>query len=78
MAPLGRQALAVIDWLDERLVPLERELRPLAHADPRVGRLETIPGIGPLLGLTMAAELGDIARFASARKLVGFAGLAPG
>jgi transposase len=39
--------------------------------------LETIPGIGPLLGLTIAAEVGDVARFSSARKLVGYAGLAP-
>jgi transposase len=38
---------------------------------------KTIPGIGPLLGLTIAAEVGDIARFGSARKLVGYAGLAP-
>ena len=71
------EALAVIDWLDGRLAPLERELRPLARADPRVELLETIPGIGALLGLTIATEIGDIARFASARKLVGYAGLAP-
>ncbi len=71
------EALAVIDWLDERLAPLERELGPLARADPRVVLLETIPGIGPLLGLTMATEIGDIARFSSARKLIGYAGLAP-
>jgi transposase len=71
------EALAVIDWLDGRLAPLEHELRPLARADARVELLETIPGIGPLLGLTMAAEIGDVARFPSARQLVGYAGLAP-
>jgi transposase len=54
------EALAVIDWLDGRLAPLERELRPLARADPRVALLETIPGIGPLLGLTIATEIGDM------------------
>jgi transposase len=37
----------------------------------------TIPGVAELLGLTLAAEIGDIARFPSARKLVGYAGLAP-
>ena len=67
----------MIDWLDERLAPLERELGPLARADPRVALLETIPGIGPLLGLTVATEIGDIARFTSPRRLVGYAGLAP-
>jgi transposase len=67
----------VIDWLDARLAPLERELLPLARADARVVLLETIPGIGSLLGLTIATEIGDIARFSSAGKLIGYAGLAP-
>ena len=71
------EALAVIDWLDARLAPLERELRPLARADARVSLLETIPGIGPLLGLTIATEIGDIARFPSPTKLAGYTGLCP-
>src|SRR5215204_1072642 len=66
-----------IELLDERIAPLDRELGPLARADPRVSLLSTIPGIGPLLGLTIAAEIGDVARFASARKLIGYSGLAP-
>jgi transposase len=69
--------LGVIDDLDQRLGPLEAELRPLARADERVALLTTIPGIGDLLGLTIAAEIGDVARFAGPRKLVGYAGLAP-
>src|SRR3954452_4557671 len=71
------EALAVIDLLDARIAPLDRELRPLAVADQRVVLLETIPGVGPLLGLTLASEIGDVARFGSPRKLIGYAGLAP-
>src|SRR4051795_9423938 len=67
------EAVAVVDVLDQRLIPLERELR----ADPRVRLLVTIPGVGDLLGLTIASEIGDISRFASARKLVGYSGLTP-
>jgi transposase len=63
--------------LDERIAPLHEELRPFAAADPRVLLLRTIPGIGELLGLTIAAEIGDVARFGSPRKLIGYAGLAP-
>jgi hypothetical protein len=62
------EALAVIELLDERIAPLDRELGPLARADRRVSLLTTIPGIGPVLGLTIAAEIGDVARFASRRK----------
>jgi transposase len=65
------EALAVIELLDERLAPPDRELAPLARADRRVSLLSTIPGIGPLLGLTIAAEIGDVARFPSPPKPIG-------
>jgi len=35
----------------------------------------TIPGIGEPLGLTIASEIGDIGRFPTAGKLVGYSGL---
>lgn len=69
--------LGVIDDLDGQLAPLERELRPLARADERAQLLMTIPGVAELLGLTLASEIGDISRFPSARKLVGYSGLTP-
>jgi transposase len=71
------EAVAIVDAINERLIPLEQELRPLARADPRVELLVTIPGIGDLLGLTIASEIGEISRFPSARKLVGYSGLTP-
>src|SRR3954454_10874890 len=69
--------LAVIEDLDRQLAVLDGELRPVARADDRVKLLITIPGIGELLGLTLASEIGDIARFPSAGKLVGYSGLTP-
>lgn len=71
------EALAVIELLDERIAPIEAELAPLAQADGRVRLLRTIPGIGSLLALTVAVEIGEIARFPTAAKLVGYSGLAP-
>lgn len=69
--------LGVVDDLDRRLAPLDRELRPLARADGRAVLLMTIPGVAELLGLTIAGEIGEVSRFPSARRLVGYAGLAP-
>ena len=71
------ELLGTIDDLDRRIAPIERELRPKAGADPRARLLATIPGVGPLISLTIAAEVGEVTRFASAGKLVGYAGLAP-
>ena len=62
----SRTLLGVIDDLDRQLAPLERELRPLARSDERARLLMTIPGVAELLALTLAAEIGDIARFPSA------------
>jgi transposase len=69
--------LAVVEDLDRQIAPLERELRPLARSDERARLLMTIPGAAELLGLTIASEIGDIARFPTARKLVGYSGLNP-
>jgi transposase len=71
------EALELIDLLDRRIAPIDAELGPLAQADARVALLDTIPGVGALLGLTLASEIGEVSRFSSARKLIGYAGLSP-
>src|ERR671910_545006 len=70
-------SLRLIDELDREIVALERELRRLGADHRYVPLLLTIPGIGWVLAYTIAAELGDIARFASPTKLAGYTGLCP-
>lgn len=48
-----------------------------AHADPIAGPLDTLVGIGPVLALTIRAEIGDITRFARGPELASYAGLVP-
>jgi transposase len=69
--------LSVIDDLDRQIAPIERELRRLAHDSEQVRLLMTIPGVAELLGLTLLAEIADVSRFPTARRLVGYSGLAP-
>jgi transposase len=71
------ELLELADEMDARITPIDRELAPLARADERAALLATMPGIGPLIGLTFAAEIGEVSRFASPGKLIGYAGLAP-
>jgi transposase len=71
------ECLSVIDFLDERIAPLDAELRPFAHADPRAVLLDTIPGVAELLALTIAAEIGEVSRFSSPARLVSYGRLAP-
>jgi len=69
--------LAVIDALAPVIERLDGELHACAKADPRVKVLTTLPGVGELTALVMLAEIGDISRFPSARKLASWAGLTP-
>jgi transposase len=71
------ELLELASEMDRRIDPIDRELAPLAGSDERVELLRTMPGVGPLLGLTFAAEIGEVSRFSSPRKLIGYAGLAP-
>jgi transposase len=69
--------LAFIDALAPLIERLDGELRQYARADPRVKILTALPGVGQFTALVMLAEIGDITRFASARKLASWAGLTP-
>jgi len=70
-------ALYLIDELDHQVVECERTLRQLGADHRYVPLLMTTPGIGWVLGYTIAAEIGDISRFASPTKLAGYTGLCP-
>ncbi len=70
-------AVAMIDDLDSQIATIERELKQLGVDHPYVPILMTAPGIAWVLGYTIAAEIGDITRFASPKKLCGYTGLCP-
>jgi transposase len=70
-------SLALIDRLDDQISECERELRRLGADHPYVPLLTTLPGLAWVLGYTIAAEIGEISRFASPRKLIGYTGLTP-
>ena len=69
--------LAVIDGLAPVIDRIDGELHQHARGDPRVTVLRTLPGVGEFTALVMVAEIGDITRFGSARKLASWAGLTP-
>jgi transposase len=70
-------SLRLIDELETEIALIERELRSSGAEHPYLELLTTVPGIGPVLGYTIAAEIGDIHRFASPTKLAGYTGLCP-
>jgi len=73
LPPVSREVvadcLAVIDGLAPVIDRIDGELHQHARGDPRVTVLRTLPGVGEFTALVMVAEIGDITRFGSARKL---------
>lgn len=67
----------MIDDLDRQISGIDKELRQLGADHRYIPLLMSCPGIAWVLGYTIAAEIGDIARFASPAKLTGYTGLCP-
>ncbi len=69
--------LAVIDCLDRRIAELEAYLVRAARVDDAATyrRLQTIPGIGKVLGLVLLYELHDVRRFDTAGQFLSYARL---
>jgi len=66
-----------LDRLLEDLRVVERDIARHALEDETVRRLMTIPGIDMIVAVGLEAAIGDVARFASAEKLVAYLGLNP-
>jgi transposase len=69
--------LGLIDSLAAPIGAVEEQIAARAKPDPRVKVLTALPGVGQLTAMTLLAEIGDITRFPTARKLCAWAGLTP-
>lgn len=70
---LAHQLLA----LDERIKENDREIREAFRTDERSEIIESLPGMGPILGGEFVAIVGDLSGYKDAGRLASHAGLAP-
>jgi transposase len=70
-------AVGMIEDLDAQITAIDRELKELGAEHPYIPLLMSAPGIAWVLGYTIAAEIGDVGRFASPQKLCSYTGLCP-
>jgi transposase len=69
--------LRQVDFFDEEVAALDREIAKAALAWPEIRRLMSVPGVNVQTAATFMASVGDIRRFPTARKLVSYLGLDP-
>jgi len=67
----------LIGHLEEQIETVEEQVAPIFAGDLGYHAVQAIPGVGPVLAAVFVAEIGDVARFTSARHLCSWAGLTP-
>ena len=72
-----RQMLEQLDHLNVQVAAFEQRLKELVEVTPEMQRLMSMPGVGVILAATIALEVGDVQRFASADRLASYAGTVP-
>jgi transposase len=73
VAGLAEQILA----LDDRLKRVDQQIRSTFRAHPHAEIIESLPGMGPILGAEFVVAAGDLAAYTDAGHLASAAGLVP-
>ena len=73
LAPLRR----TIETLTTEIAAVDGRLHRVTAADPVVQRLQTVPGVGPVVAITFRAFVDDVGRFATAAQVSAALGLVP-
>lgn len=73
VADLAAQILA----LDTRISGLDKQITATFRTHPQAQVIESLPGIGPILGAELVAAAGDLAAYRDAGHLASAAGLVP-
>ncbi len=69
--------LLLLGEVSERIASTEGLIKELSNGDQAVGWLKSIPGIGDFFSVLIRYEVGDMARFRTARKFAAYTGLIP-
>jgi transposase len=70
-------ALRQIDFLEQELEQAERTIANDALSSAEIRRLMSVPGVNVITAATFMAAIGEVSRFRSTRRLVGYLGLDP-
>ena len=73
----GEHLLKQVEELGGQIREFEQRIQATFKPTPAIQQLMTVPGVGLTLAVVIALEVGDVARFATAEKLAGYAGTTP-
>ena len=71
------QELRLLDQLAEQIDLAEQRIHQMIAVTPAMKLLMSLPGVGPVLAITIALEVGDIGRFPDNEHLASYSGMVP-
>lgn len=66
-----------LDTVQAAITAVEQRLRAVFAPTPADALLQTLPGVGPILAVVLATEIGVVSRFGRAAQLASYAGTTP-
>jgi transposase len=69
--------LQQLELVQQQIDEQEKQIRDLIQVTGAMQVLRTLPGVGDILSVVMALEIGDVARFVTPERLASYAGTTP-
>jgi transposase len=72
-----QEQLWLLDQVEQSIEQAEGRIHQVIKVDHTMQLLMTLPGVGPILAITIALEMGDVDRFPTAEKFASYTGKVP-
>jgi transposase len=71
------EELKLLDYVMDQIEQIEGRIHKVVEMTPEMKLLKTLPGVGDILAIMIALEIGDVDRFPTTEKLASYAGTVP-
>lgn len=71
------EQLKLLDYVMGQIEQIEKRIHKVVEMTPEMKLLKTLPGVGDILAIVIALEIGSVERFPNASKLASYAGTVP-
>jgi transposase len=72
-----QEQLRLLDQVEQSIKQAEKRIAEVIKENHTMQLLKTMPGVGPILAITIALEMGEVDRFPSGEKFASYAGKVP-
>lgn len=71
------EQLKLLDQVSGQIEQIEKHIREVVKDTPMMQLIKSLPGVGDILAIVIALEIGDVNRFSSAEHLASYSGTVP-